>query len=175
MERATCDFRADVSLDPNLFHCHVKTRRAVDAISVEQCHGGHIQTSADSCQILRQGRAFEEAESRAGVKFDVHQWSVSRCQLKTAFWFSGPRRLATDHCFSVIRTFHEPASAEQIVNQAVESNIVCVLQSNVPFIAGPGFPLPPVAGTTPGAGLPEHTSVYFFSLRAGHPGQFSIF
>src|SRR5205807_7866829 len=76
---------------------------------------------------------------------------------------------------SVIRSFHEPASAQKIMHQSVESDAVCVLQRNVPLVTRPGFALPPVAGTAPGAGLPQHTALHFFFLRTGHAGQFPVF
>src|SRR5260370_8669021 len=70
---------------------------------------------------------------------------------------------------SVIRSLHEPASAEQIVYQAIEGDIF-VLQGDVPLIARPGFALPPVAGRAPRAGLPEHVALHFFLLCTNHAG-----
>src|SRR6266851_1462816 len=73
----TRDFRTDVCLKPDLLCCQMKTRRAIEAVSVEQCHGWHVELGTDRCQFLGYGCAFEEAESRAGVKLDVgHQFQV---------------------------------------------------------------------------------------------------
>ena len=58
-------------LDPSLLCGHIKTGRAIDAIAVKQRHGGHMELSASGDQVLRQGGAFQKAESRAGVEFDV--------------------------------------------------------------------------------------------------------
>jgi len=57
----------------------VETRGAVDSIGVEQRHGRHFVVSAHADQFLGQGRAFEEAESGTGVKFDI-QFSVPSTQ-----------------------------------------------------------------------------------------------
>src|SRR5712671_5772547 len=58
----------------------MKTRRAVDAICIEQCHGGHAEPYAHCHHLLRQRRTFEETESRAGMKLDVHQFSFPGSQ-----------------------------------------------------------------------------------------------
>src|SRR5260370_28620617 len=76
---------------------------------------------------------------------------------------------------SVIRAFHEPASAEQIVYESVEGNGVFVLQGDVPLIARPGFALPPIAGRAPGAGFPEYVALYFFFLCTNHAGGLAAF
>src|SRR5258706_2325404 len=75
---------------------------------------------------------------------------------------------------SVIRSFYKPASTEQIVHQSVESGAICILQGDIPLIARPGFALPPIARTVPGAGLPEHAALHFFFLRADHARKFSV-
>src|ERR1700682_4280469 len=72
---------------------------------------------------------------------------------------------------SVIRSFHEPTSAEQIVYESVEGDSIFALQGDVPFVARPGFSLPPVAGGAPGASLPEHIALYFFFLCTNHMGR----
>jgi hypothetical protein len=59
----------------------VKARGAVNAVGVEQRDGGQFELGADCDEFLGQGRAFEKAESRAGVKLDVHQFSVLSSQL----------------------------------------------------------------------------------------------
>ena len=66
------DFRADVGAEPGLFRGHVEARRAVDAVAVHQGHGGHAESGAGAGQFLGDSGAFEEAESGAGVEFDVH-------------------------------------------------------------------------------------------------------
>jgi hypothetical protein len=50
----------------------VKARSAVNAVGVEQRHGGQLELSTCGYQLLGQGSAFQKAESRAGVKLDVH-------------------------------------------------------------------------------------------------------
>src|ERR1700733_8687228 len=69
----------------------------------------------------------------------------------------------TENCFSVIRSFHEPSAAEQIVYETIERDGFSVAQGEVPFVAGPGFAFPPVAGKAPGAGLPEDIPLHVFS------------
>ena len=86
MEKVACDFRADVGFNAEFIRGQVKTRSAVDAIGVEEGHGRKIEPRADSCHILGQRRAFEEAESGAGVKFGVHQWSVASGQSNQICW-----------------------------------------------------------------------------------------
>ena len=69
--------------EADFLHGQVKARGAVNPVGVEQGHGGHAQMGANSGQFLGQGCTLEKAESRAGVKFDVHQWSVIRKNLAT--------------------------------------------------------------------------------------------
>src|SRR5579862_3927898 len=59
--------------DLRLLCRHIKTRRAIDAVAVEQGHGWHIQVGTRGNQVLRQGGAFEKAESRAGMEFNEHR------------------------------------------------------------------------------------------------------
>ena len=75
MEGCTGDFGSDVRF--NLYFCRgqVKAGSAVNAVCVKQRHGGEFELSTRGHQLLGQGRAFEKAESRTGVKFDVHQRS----------------------------------------------------------------------------------------------------
>jgi hypothetical protein len=54
----------------------MKTRRAVEAVSVEQRHGWHVELGTDRYQLLGDGCAFEEAESRTSMEFDVHQFPL---------------------------------------------------------------------------------------------------
>ena len=46
---------------------------AVEAVAIEQGHGGHMLLGAGGDQVLGQGSAFEEAEGGTGVEFDVHK------------------------------------------------------------------------------------------------------
>ena len=76
-KRGACYFGADVRLDPDLLRRQVKAGCAVDSISIEQGHGGHLEVLAHADQFLGQGSAFEKAESGTGVKFDIQiQFSV---------------------------------------------------------------------------------------------------
>jgi hypothetical protein len=83
VKRAAGDFCADVRLDLDLICGEVEARGAVDAVGIEKRHGGHFEVRADCDQFLGQGGAFEKAESRAGVEFDVQKFSVPSSQLKT--------------------------------------------------------------------------------------------
>ena len=60
-------------LDPRFLRRHVETRRAIDAVAIEQRHGRHVQVRAGGNQVLRQGGAFEKAERRTGMEFDKHR------------------------------------------------------------------------------------------------------
>jgi hypothetical protein len=61
----------------------VKARGAVHAVGVEQSHGWQFELRADCGQFLGQGGTFEKAESRAGVKFDVHRVPGTQLRLLT--------------------------------------------------------------------------------------------
>jgi len=69
-KRRACHFGADVRLDLGFICGEVEARGAVDSVSVEQRHGGHMEVLAHSDQLLGQRSAFEEAECGAGVKLD---------------------------------------------------------------------------------------------------------
>ena len=71
MEWGAGDFGSDVRSNLCFLRGQVEARRAVNAIGVEQRHGRHTELGADCSQFLGQGCAFEKAESRAGMKFDV--------------------------------------------------------------------------------------------------------
>jgi hypothetical protein len=62
------DFCADVGLDLGFIGGEVEARGAIDAVSVEQCHGGHVEVLAHADQLLGQRSALEEAKCGAGVK-----------------------------------------------------------------------------------------------------------
>lgn len=66
-----CHFGADVGFYLRFIRGQVEAWGAVDAVGVEQRHGGHLEVLAHADQFLGQGRAFEEAEGGAGVEFDV--------------------------------------------------------------------------------------------------------
>ncbi len=55
-----------------LLHGEVKAGGAVDAIAVEQGHGGNIEVGGGLGVFFGQGGALQEAESGAGVEFDIH-------------------------------------------------------------------------------------------------------
>src|SRR5579862_46075 len=76
---------------------------------------------------------------------------------------------------SVIRSFHKPSAAEQVMHEAVERNRFSITKSEVPLIARPGFAIPPVSREAPGAGFPEHFSLNLFFLRAGNACGVSVF
>src|SRR5947209_12804093 len=87
------DFCADVGFHFGFCRGEVKARRAIESIRVEQSHRGYLIVLAHSDQFLGKRGAFEEAECGTGVKLDIHQWSVLRCQ-----WSVKPLwPLATDH------------------------------------------------------------------------------
>ena len=58
-------------LNPGFDGSEVKARRAEDAIAIEQRRRGHEVFGAGAHQFFRCGCAFEKAEGRCGVKFDV--------------------------------------------------------------------------------------------------------
>ena len=72
MYRRTRNFGSNVGLNVDLIRGKVKAWGAVHTVGIEQRHGGHSEVLAHAYKFLGQGRAFEEAEGRAGVKFNVH-------------------------------------------------------------------------------------------------------
>ena len=60
------------------------------------------------------------------------------------------------------------------MHQAVEGDGFSVAQGEIPFIAGPGITLPPIARESPGAGFPEDFSLHLFFLGAKQPCGLSI-
>ena len=84
-KRRTCHFCADVGFETDL-HCgEMEAGSAIEAVGVEQCHGGHLEMGTYCGIFLGHRSAFEEAEGRAGVKFDVQVLS-SRFSVKTNFY-----------------------------------------------------------------------------------------
>src|SRR5579872_2342750 len=106
----------------------MKAWRAIDAVGIEQSHGWHLEMGADSRHILGQGRAFEEAECTTRVKLNV-QVLKTRAQLSVVSSQKLSQNVRT--AFSVIRPFHEPDSVQQVVHQAVESDLLGILQGDV--------------------------------------------
>ena len=70
---------------------------------------------------------------------------------------------------SVVCSFEEPHASEQVVHKTVERDSIAVAQGKIPFVTGPGFAFPPVAGKAPGAGFPEHFTLHvIFSANQAH-------
>jgi hypothetical protein len=63
-------FRPGVPIQIVLLHCRKKSRRAVNAIAVQQRHSGHVQLRGGIGVFFRQRCATQETECGAGVKFD---------------------------------------------------------------------------------------------------------
>src|SRR5215470_7322086 len=72
-KRFATHFSPDVSLGTDFLGRQMKPRRAIETVAVKQSHRRHAASRTDRHQILRQGRAFKEAESGAGVEFDIHR------------------------------------------------------------------------------------------------------
>ena len=68
-------FGSDVRFDTGFVCGEVETRGTVDAVTIEQCHGAHLEICADFDNVLGQGRAFEKTERGAGMEFNVHKLS----------------------------------------------------------------------------------------------------
>src|SRR5215472_4439856 len=68
-------------------------------------------------------------------------------------------RFNSELSFSVIGSFHKPASAEQVMDEAIENKVGGALNSDIPFITSPWFLLPPVTGRAPGTSLPEDVTI----------------
>jgi hypothetical protein len=71
-ESPATNLRPNMRLQLRLLGRHMKSRRAIDSIAIQQCHRRHIQVSASRHQSLWQRSPFQKAKSRPGVKFDVH-------------------------------------------------------------------------------------------------------
>ena len=67
------DLRPDVRPQSEFLCSHVKTRRAVHAVTIEQRHGGDFAFGAHTRQFLGRRSAFEKAKCGARVQFDVAQ------------------------------------------------------------------------------------------------------
>ena len=65
-----------MGFDADFVGGHVKAWGTVDTVGVEQRHGGHLEVLAHANEFLGQGRAFEEAECGAGVKFYIQVLST---------------------------------------------------------------------------------------------------
>jgi len=91
-------------LDIELLGREMKTRRAIDSVAIEQRHRRHLVLGTYLGQFLRNRSSFEEAESRTGVEFNVHEYngqqSVVCCQLSVV------RFLNAFLCVSVVDVSH---------------------------------------------------------------------
>src|SRR5579862_4231346 len=74
------DFGSDVSFQSDAFGGEIETRRAIDAIAIEQSHGRHVVFGTCGDQVFGQSGAFEKAESGSGVELDIHRQPVLSCQ-----------------------------------------------------------------------------------------------
>src|SRR5579862_238738 len=74
------DFGSDVSFQSDAFGGEIETRRAIDAIAIEQSHGRHVVFGTCGDQVFGQSGAFEKTESGTGVEFNIHRRAVLNCQ-----------------------------------------------------------------------------------------------
>ena len=158
-EKARGQFGADVGFNFFALGGHVKTRGAVEAVAIEEGHGGDAAFFGGGDQGFGQGSAFKEAESGAGVEFDVgHGMSLVVVKIFTTEVTEGTEKnLKNCKVLSLIKySFYEPLAAEAIVIDAIEAEAGGGLDGDVPLFARPGGGAPPVAGTGPGAGGGEH-------------------
>src|SRR5215469_3991809 len=88
----TCDLGSDMRFDAGTLGSQMEAWGTVNPIAVEKRHGRHMECGAGCGQILRQRGAFEETESGAGMKLDVHQFSAR----------------TTRHRFPRMCTIHKP-------------------------------------------------------------------
>ena len=65
------DFGADVRAEAGLFRGHVEAGGAGDVIAVQDREGRESELGGTGDQFFGDGGAFEEAESRAGVQFNI--------------------------------------------------------------------------------------------------------
>ena len=66
------DLCPNMGFELELLHRKMKTRCAIDTVAVEHGHGRHFVCLANLGELLGNRSSFEKAESRAGVKLDVH-------------------------------------------------------------------------------------------------------
>src|SRR5437868_9134902 len=101
--------------------------RSVNAVDVEQSHGGHVELETHCCQFLGYRCALEKGECRASMKLDVrHQFSVpsSRFSVKKTVHHRDTEaqrrqrkispvvwKVFTETENSVITSFHKPPSS----------------------------------------------------------------
>ncbi len=72
------DFGADVRADAGFFCGHVKTRRAGNVVAIEDRQGGEVEFGGARDEFFGNGGAFQKAERRAGVEFDIRCASHTR-------------------------------------------------------------------------------------------------
>jgi hypothetical protein len=76
VEGAARNFGADVCFEADFLRGEVESRGAENTVGVEQRHCRQMELGAHSDKFLRQGCAFEKAESGTSVEFDVHRLSA---------------------------------------------------------------------------------------------------
>src|SRR5271157_4244819 len=72
MRQKGSDLCSDMSFPAELLHGQMKTRGAINAVTVEQRHSRHLMGVTYLGQHLGNRRYFEEAECRPSVQFYVH-------------------------------------------------------------------------------------------------------
>ena len=75
-------FGADVCFESDVLGGEIKARRAVDAVAIEQSHGGHLILRAGGNQVFGQGSTFKKTEGGTSVELDVHRKTVLSSQLE---------------------------------------------------------------------------------------------
>ena len=138
---------------------HVKARRTVDAIPVQQRHRRHIQLRAACHQQLRQRCAFEKTECRAGMKFYVHR-HPHRFQISRKFQARTSPRLRPE-VHPLARTRQRPGRAPDGDSAAAVSCTrgfprYLAHHHNVPLFPAPARMHPPSSARAPGARAPLH-------------------
>ena len=118
----------------------MKSRRTVDTVAVEQCHGRHLELGTHVHKFLGSRGSFEKAEGGAGVKFDKQssQFSVLGSQFSERLFV--PRfSLRTENwelrTVLVIHSFDKPLPIHLVLHQAIEDKSAFGGDGNVPFLA----------------------------------------
>ena len=115
-----------MSFDAGLFRRHMKAWRAVDSVAVEQRHSRTSEVRADGYQLFRKRRAFQKAESRTRVEFNV----------------------VFGHNQSVIYPLNKPSIASQIPINSIQCSFFLrsfrTSNGDIPLVASPTILSPPV-------------------------------
>ena len=127
------EFGSDVRFDFGVLGGEVETWRSVEAVVVEEGYGWHAVVGASADEGFGQGSAFQKAESRAGVEFDIGHgtgpcWekcrrSVVASRLECAV-HRAPRTTndkKTNDKFLIKHSFDEPLVLEAIAIDAIEA------------------------------------------------------